>query len=102
MIDNIIHTIAEVIELLDDCNLPAWANKYATWRQEIIDNRNDPERLEMIYRKLYVASAPRGFLGDFPIASSTKGKFKYEAIEKRRRDLVEKIISQLQEVGITI
>ncbi len=102
MIESIIQTIGEIIKLLEDCGLQAWANKYSTWRQEIIENKNDPQKLGIVYRELYVASAPRGFLGDYPIASSIKGKYKYEDIERRRRELVEKMITKLEEAGIKI
>jgi len=103
MTNDIIQTIGEIIEFLENCNLQGWADKYANWRQEIIiTNKNDTEKLEAIYRQLYVASAPRGFLGDYPIASSIKGKFNYEAIETRRRDLVDKIITQLEVAGIKV
>src|SRR5512140_2610660 len=102
MTNDIIQTIGEIIKFLENCNLQVWADKYANWRQEIITNKNNTVYLETIYRQLYVASAPRGFLGDYPIASSIKGKFNYEAIETRRRDLVEKMITQLEEAGIKI
>jgi len=102
MTNDIIQTIDEIIEFLENLNLRSWADKYANWRQEIITNRNDAEKLEAIYRQLYVASAPRGFLGDYPITSSIKGKFNYEATETRRRDLVDKMITQLEVVGIKV
>lgn len=100
--ENIKQTIDEIIELLKNCNLHGWANKYATWKQEIVENENNPIKLESIFRKLYVASAPRGWLGDYPIASSIKDKYNYEAMETRRRDLVERMIAQLEAAGLKI
>jgi hypothetical protein len=102
MRDNIIQTITEIIEFLESCNQKGWAAKYERWREKIIKHKNDPEILESIYKELYAASAPRGWLGDYPITSAIKGKYNYEAIEIRRRDLVEKIISQLEDEGIKI
>jgi len=100
MINDIVQTIDEIIELLENCNLKTWADKYANWKHEINTNKNDAEKIQKIIGELYVASAPRGWLGDYPITSSIVGKFDYEAIETRRRFLVDKITTQLKDAGV--
>jgi len=98
----IIDTLSEIIALLEDCGLPAWVEKFAKWKQEIAANVNNPKKLCLIYKELYVASGPRGFLGDFPLTLSKNRELTREFIEKRRRILVDKLITQLEAFGLGI
>ena len=56
MINDITQTIDEIIAFLDKCNMQGWANKYAAWRQEIIENKDDPKKVKN-YTKKYTLPA---------------------------------------------
>lgn len=92
----LVRAVEDVLDILAECEpQPAFIARFQSCRDRLAADPNDAEALQ----ELYILSAPKGFLGDGPLYARPAGTMTQGEINRRSRELVERIQAKITKRG---